>query len=506
MKTHFKAMLLFLVLFIAFSVCFSALADTAYAEITLSNNSIKAGETFTAFCDIAANENISLVDIIIEYDNGILSCNDSYVHSSDSIISITKVVNGERSVRIPISFTAKAEGSGSFILSGEITAGSNTFYVNNSYDYTVNGKEEEKEAASKGATAKNSSSSKSVYLTDLKVSGADLIPSFNENITSYIARVGYNIDKTTISATSGSGTTITGKGNVTLKVGDNKHTVTVKGGSKTKSYNINIYRMTKEETEIYERTKALENPLGVIIGEKTYIIDPDITNFGNFSGFYAEKTVRGDIEVNYLRDIAGKYRLYNLIDTNQKKRLFNLNDDGDFEEISYIIDKNNLYIVNPIPDNIDYEEDYTKKDVLINGIKVPALQSKQKSAKGIYIIYCYFNSEMGYYRYDSLEKSISRYPEFAEQYYKNSGKNRLKEGIVSAFNNLGKTGKIVIALIFITAIAVTISAVVIYLKAKKSKLKGEDDLTDKNSLLSEAEIIEQDSREYFEENTKQDDF
>lgn len=79
--------------------------------------------------------------------------------------------------------------------------------------------------------------------------GKNAIPDFNSNSYNYKVDVDFSTEKIDISAVTKEGATVSGAGRKKLKVGENIFKLTAKSGSNKKTYTLNIYRKSVDETE-----------------------------------------------------------------------------------------------------------------------------------------------------------------------------------------------------------------------------------------------------------------
>ena len=125
------------------------------------------------------------------------------------------------------------------------------------------------------------------YLSDLSISGLQLTPTFDGDVTSYSVIVENAVSSVTVKATAVAGTsTVSGNGTYTLATGDNTIEIHCKSQSgNVRTYTLNIYRKSPETTdnEEYKWTTEKYNIDTYITG-----VDPE-TSVGDFLGeFTAE--------------------------------------------------------------------------------------------------------------------------------------------------------------------------------------------------------------------------
>lgn len=517
MKKIFKIISFICLLSVVISVCFCLPAAAASGSISLSANPVTVGQSLTVTCTFNADTGMYAYNAGLSYNPDILTCTTNPGSDGTSKYLVSEFLSGEKSYTFSVSFTAKAAGTVNLVFTAEGSDGTSKMTYSGSRTVTVNAQATPtptpptpSKPSTPGGQGEVTSPSSDASLLSIKVSGGELIPTFSKDVTNYTANVKYDVDKVTLSATAASGASVVGTGTFDLEIGNNNHTLTVTAadGKSKKSYNINIRRMTKEETEAYEKSQQNGNPLSVTVGGKNLLITPDISALGTYNGYVLDKAMRGETEVTYLKDTNGSYKLYYMTDSSGKGRYYNQTLSGDFEEIAYIISGLRLYITKEIPSNIDLGDIYESKTLMVNDISVPTLRFKQKAAKDIYIIYCYFEGEMGYYRYDSLEKTISRAPEFALENYKSGEGAGTNKTLLSRFLKMNSAGKTVVVLIFFASLAI-VSIIVLLItkivKEKPKRAKKEKPLP--NSEQREVEIVEEDTSTAEPEKTEQkDDF
>ena len=456
--------LLVTVIVISVFFCMSVTADGA--SMYINKSSVSVGDTFTVTCRFDSS-------VGLYYFNGKLSFSTSTVqyvsgggNVSGNTVIVSEMLSGETSYSFSATFKTVAAGNVSLYFEGSGSDGESEITRSTSYAFSTSTPSPQPTPDPEPPTASGDAN-----LVSLSVSDAVLTPAFNKSVTNYTATVKYPVEKATLSVTAASGATFVGTGTFDLEVGNNSHTVTVTAADKKtkKSYTVNIRRMTEEETKQAESGKA-EDPLSVRVDGKALNITPNIASLGVFEGYAVEKVKRGATEVEVLKDKAGRYTLYYMTDAEGKGNYYNAVGENTFEKVNTIISGIKLYIVNPLPKGAKLPKEYVKTTLKTDKGEMPAVKFKDKAAKDIYIVFCYYNGKNGYYRYDSLDKTVSRAPEFASILKNpNAEKSKSEPEIIVKVKNISTAGKIVLLLMVLGFVGIVLIVIFSIVSVKRKK-------------------------------------
>ena len=231
-------------------------------NIKLSKTEIEVGEDF--YLNIGnSNTSAAAGTIWIYFDNEKLECltkMDNINIIGNRIIYTWISEDGQNKKLenlLNLNFKSKNTGIASFTIIGEI-------YDENGNEINMNQTTTEIEISEKNKEAKTAKTSDNANSLDLKVMRLDkegIVPNFNPNITEYYIIVDENTDNIKVTATpENSGSNVKISGNENLKDGLNKITITVKNGSESKKYIINVTKTDqKEKANTNLETLAIEN-------------------------------------------------------------------------------------------------------------------------------------------------------------------------------------------------------------------------------------------------------
>ncbi len=479
MKRTAKAVLsfVFAAVFILSLLPLKPLAVNPTYSFTASSSSLKVGDTLTVTYSMSySGGDLETFMTEFDYDENVFEfagCSDS-VRMSDLGGTVRMIIEDTHGTCVT-TFKAKAAGTAQFTL--KKLESERDFPQSAVLSVTVNSSAPPTPV--EPSQPDSPALSSDAKLVSLKVSGAELYPAFNGNVTNYTATVKHSVKKITLSATAAAGARFVGTGTFDLEIGNNSHTITVTAADKKtkKAYTVNIRRMSEAETKAAESGKS-DDPLAVKIGGDECKITPDISALGVYEGFTVEKIKRGETEVSVLKDNAGFYTLYYITDANGRGGYYNSSKGDNFERVWCMPVNGKLYIVKEVPRE-KIPEGY-KSAVLKTAVdSVPALQFKNSAAADIFVVYCYFNGVTQYYRYDKLENTFARAPEIGAAAGSISTDAPVREpgmiagtiaGIIGRFLAMNTVGKAVVVLVLLAALGII--AVILLLIIKLCKKAG----------------------------------
>lgn len=435
--------------------CVPACADSATIALSKSNVTIGANVTVT----LTYNSTYAMyaVDGTLTYNSSVLQYVSGGTNKGSSV-KIVEALSGETTMRTKIVFKAIAAGSGSLAFSCKASGGGDG-------------------SASAGATVNVTAvqPSTNANLGSISLSEGTLSPEFSANKTDYTASVAYSVEKITIKANAAVGdSTVAGVGTFDLKMGDNKRSITVTAASGAKkTYSITVRRMTEEETAAAIQAERDNNPYLFVSDGKDYYIQPDLSSVTAFEGYSVASAERKGSAISVLSDAAGRYKLYYALDENGENGAFFTSNDSDvFTKLNYITVGNNIYILEPFQSDISVSSQFTADKYDLNGVSVDCYKYSGEDNAGFYIFFCYANGESGYYRYDSVQKTMQREPTFiaAEPVLSEDVNGTL----IDKFNNLSMQAKIVLALLALAALLVLVLIILLIVRAAKGSGEEED--------------------------------
>ena len=313
-------------------------------------------------------------------------------------------------------------------------------------------------------------------LTSLKVSDGTLSPAFNPAVTSYKVTVDNKITKTTVSATPASGAKVSGTGTVKLSIGDNKRniTVTAADGKTKKTYTVLIHRLADGETdspsaEPAETPTQSEDALAVTVDGKAYHISANLESLSLPAGFTAGTSSYSGNPVPVYEDGKSEYTLYGLTsDADGTIDFYTYNAvENKFEKVVYAYLSNRFYIFPGMEKNTAAPDGFFDKKVEISGTLVDAYAFDETPLADFYIVYCYTDGKYGYYRYDSIEETLQRYPEFkpanAEQINADT-EDKEPKGFFGRFSSLSTKARVTVFALAVVAVCLVALIILLILK------------------------------------------
>ena len=526
MKT-FKSFISLLVALVLCISCFITVnAATCTTNLQISSTSPKVGDTITVTVTFICDEKIMGTSAKVAYNKSVLT----FLESSDAFevsntINIAKGGTPSTTKSYPLSFKVTGEGSclisvSDCIYNLESVSGDNSA---TGCSYVLNVKAPTPSTPSTTTPTVSSNAN----LKSLSVSGVTLSPAFSAGQTGYTATVANDVEKVTVSAAAAdSGAKVSGAGSYPLDIGNNKISITVTAADGTKKYySLSIKRQTAEETaaESAPTDQGGENPLSVTVDGKDYTVATDISTYKVPAGFTATRGIYGETEVAALTlsDLA----LYYLVDAEGNTLLARLCDDENFEKVMYLEIGGKTYIFMPTNKTLTSPSGFYETDLKLDIGEVKAFRYSNSVMDDIYIVHCWCEGKTGFYRYDSLENTIQRAPDF--KMIKTSTAKPVQSGsLLGRFNALPTNGKIIIVagILFAVLLIAFIVMIIVKLALRASlprQLLQEDyysdsdaangfnlfeeteeaDAADEESPIPIAEEIEEEAEEEVEEET-----
>ncbi len=463
----------------------------------------KVGETIRVNLSVSADKAIYSADSTLNYDGSVLQLvsvdgvnSGDYVGGNGSVhIVDANFGENDKSASYSVTFKVLKAGQSSLSYAGscaDIDLNEASFSKSSSVTVQAeqNSKPESKPASkpasssSKPTVSSSSASSASSKKPDLSsnadlqtlsVSGASLSPAFSAATTSYTVQVDKDIEKITVSAApADSKAKITGGGAYTLDLGTNYYAITVVAQDGTKkTYSLAVKRGTDEEIDVLAVT---------VKGTKYHVCD-DLSKVKALPGFSIRKAVYNGVEVDVFSDKENQLALYYLTeDASGKGDYFVYQDQRDsFKLLDYITWNNRKYIF--ADDGLyDPPEGYTTETIKIAKAATKAYLYSDEQYADFYVVYCIVDGEGGYYRYDSVEKTLQRLPVFPETVAVNTDEpltqpEQTEEADTNWFSELSRTGKIAVLLFAVVALCLIFLIIflpIIALVKKKRNRKPEE--------------------------------
>lgn len=462
MKKFFKISFALTIITVLVFSTFSMYASAASAIVGLSPNkkSFVIGETVTVSGTFNAGTSIYSFDGSITYDSSKMQYVSGGTNQGGYVQYVDSNLSGETSVSFSATFKAIAEGDHYFKFSGEGSPdGATKITAEAGVTVSITAPTPSTPSTTTPTVSSNAN------LKSLSVSGVTLSPAFSAGQTGYTATVANDVEKVTVSAAAAdSGAKVSGAGSYPLDIGNNKISITVTAADGTKKYySLSIKRQTAEETaaESAPTDQGGENPLSVTVDGKDYTVATDISTYKVPAGFTATRGIYGETEVAALTlsDMA----LYYLVDAEGNTLIARLCDDENFEKVMYLEIGGKTYIFMPTDKTLTSPSGFYETDLKLDIGEVKAFRYSNSVMDDIYIVHCWCEGKTGFYRYDSLENTIQRAPDF--KMIKTSTAKPVQSGsLLGRFNALPTNGKIIIVAGILFAVLLIAFIVMIIVK------------------------------------------
>ena len=463
MKQFLKKALCLLCTFVVLTAASLITVSAASTVIILSSNSPKPGDNVTVTVKINADQPMYAVDATVTYDSSVLKYVSGAGSSSGNKLKLVNELSAETSISYNITFSAVAEGKCSISASAEYSDMNLATHTATASGVVVNVK--------KAAAVSSAAPSNDATLSALSVDGKALTPAFSKNVTSYSITIENSTSAATINATaSKSGAKISGLGEKQLEVGDNKFTVTVTApdGKTTKAYELNIRRATLDES------MAL-NPAAVIIDGKLCHINTNLSAVNVPAGFALTKASYNGADMDVFKSESGDYTLFYITrDEDAYADYYIYKEQRDeFVPLEYMTVNNKLVIFAQLPEQYALPAGYYETAVTLGNAEVKAFCSEDERLADQYIIYCYTDGKEQFYRFDNLELSLQRAPEFelltVEQ-------KETKQGLIESFLALDMLTRILLCAVVVMAAVIIVLIAFMAVSAKRRRRHSDDEL------------------------------
>ena len=472
-------------------------ASAASSSLKFSSNSIEVGSKLTVTVTLQNASEMLDAQCKITYDEAVLKYESG---SADGGAGLLTFVADKSASKYTISLTFTA-----------IAVGQSTIQVKDCiYTYQAsNGLSAESTFSGQTATVtvKDKVLSSNANLKSLSLNTGSISPKFSANTTSYTAKVSNTVTKVNVTArTADSGAKVVSvAGNTNLKVGENNVVVTVQAANGTqKTYTIVVTRLAEGELTDQEQQQQAEEEikqkLETTIDEKPYSVVADISGASLFNGFTATTIKYNDIDVQVAVDENNEFTLYYLKSADSDELLpYTFNEEQKaFERLKYFSIADNLYIFSAFPEEYKPHDDLFVSNVTISDFNVECFSSNDEKYSDFYYVYCYSGGKYSVYRYDALEGTMQRYPEFVKSDEVEDTEAEAKETLLTKFASLSTNSKIIVlALILALLGALSLVVFLIIFIVKKIVNKDEnimfesvndfDEITEEGDISSTSE-------------------
>lgn len=489
LKSVFIIMLSLVIAVVVFS--FSASAVTGRTSISCSENNPTVGDTITVTVNYSASNEVNGAQGVLKFS----ADNLQYVSGSNTNLtgsgSVSLVASGASSTAFSFSIRFKVikEGSAELIL-GECQV------ADGSGEYSLTGSSVRLVVLSgnEGYTSSSSSSSSKSSNANLKsitVAAGTLTPAFSANVTEYTVTVPYEKTDGIISyAKADSAAKCVINGERELGVGLTKRTITVTAGDGTKKvYTVTFNRLDEngKDTTATEPNTDIE----VTYNGVKHFLTSDFAAVTIPKGFAVGIYKYGEQEVSCLKDASGKMTVLCLIpEDSEEKKFFIYDSEKGFSDFNYIEINDGTYIILELDQGVMYSG-YKKSDYEYKSLILPCYIPENRELKDFIVFKAVApDGTVGFYRYDTAQNSLQRYPDFAV--------NTVVDE--SAEDSLPASRKILIIVLLILAVELLIAVIVIsvILVIKSVNKKKE------NPILEDYDVEQESDEPIFESGVESD--
>lgn len=466
MKTVSKKIISLIISLIMIFSLFTFSASAANTIIRFSSNSLTVGETVTVTVTLNTGEAMYGVQCVVNYDNNIINYKSGNAVGGAGSVQIAEAPSGETKVSYTLTFTAVAAGSCTVSVTGC-----------NYATQGANGAEEKGfSGASATLTVNDAALSSNANLSSLTLSHGSLSPKFSQSRTNYTVSVKNSVTECKIYATAAdSGAKVEVSGESVLQIGNNIRTITVTAPSGAqKTYTITIVRgETEEEPPVEEEpVDTNENSLEANIEGVKHTVSTDISGVKLFEGFTATIAQFNSQDVAIATDSEGFYKIYYLMPAGLDTLIPYLFDEETqtFTKLKYFSQGEKTYIYADIPEGKTISEEYYATSVTIGGEEVKCYISNDTDHSDFYYIYCFSNGKYGFYRYDSFENVLQRYPELVLTDVEDTiADQEEEETFIDRFKSLSANAKTIIIAVVLVLIFSVILIVLLIIKFIKHR-------------------------------------
>lgn len=415
-------------------------ASAASSSMRFSSKEVEIGKEVTITININADEEMYAIEFSINYNPEILE----FVSGDDcsggaGVISVAAGGGGAKTASKKYTFKALKAGSCKI-------STANMGYVN--VDTSI------VSVPNQGAnlTVKDKSLSANAKLKSLSLSVGKLSPSFSSGRESYTAKVGNDVTSCKIYATAeDSAAKVEVSGGSNLKVGANNCSVTVTAANGSqKVYKITITRASEDE-EAAEKEKEEEaakekEALQTEIEGAKYSVAKTLEGATLPKGFTESKTQYNGYEVAIAVDKNNEFEVYYLVNEAGEivaPYLYNA-EANTFDRLQYLNQGEICYIFTAYPTDFEVPESLFATNIKIGDFDVSCYTESGDTPSEFFYLYCYNGSDYGYYRYDSVEKVLQRYPELLSMAAETEEEDNIEGGFIEKFKALTLNAKIVV--------------------------------------------------------------
>ncbi len=245
-------------------------------------------------------------------------------------------------------------------------------------------------------------------LTSITVASGTLSPEFKESVTDYMVIVPYTQTDGIVSCTTrDEDAKVTVQGNRELKVGLNKRTIIVTASNgEERRYTVTFNRLDENGRDT---TISDEELIKATVNGKEFVVTQANENYTVPTGFTLTTATYNDQEIAVYADASGKMNIVYLRAADNSQEGFYIFENNEFKTFNFIEFGDKLYIVSEPTQTFDklFKSDFEK-----DGRKIPCYKYMvSELADFIVFLGRTADGQETYYRYDTLEGTIQRFPD-----------------------------------------------------------------------------------------------
>lgn len=376
-------------------------AENGSCTIAFGPKNPKQGEAVTVTITYNLDREATAVSGALTFDSAYIkfeSANNCTATEIDSGVEFNATGNGKK-FYIKLDLMVVAEGKSQIrVIDAFASDGEN--------EETVKGATAT--LTTKNATAQdedqNINDSTSAALTSITVTGGQLTPSFDKNVTEYKVTVPYSQTDGMLSCESfDQNATITVEGSRQLKVGNNTRVIVVTNNGQTRRYTVVFNRLDQNGNDT---TTAATAGVKVTVSGKEYTIGQQDAMLTPPMGFTLSTATYGETEVAAYKNASGKVVLLYLVSSDGSGDFF-LYENNTLSEFIYISTANGTYILKDVADTAP--EGMYKTAYDLNGKSVSCYKYSDKELVDFIVFSAVApNGNSGHYSYDENEKTMQR--------------------------------------------------------------------------------------------------
>ena len=438
-------------------------------SISVSNNNPKVGSILIVTASFSLDDEAA-VEGVLKYDSSKLKYSssspvgDTHHEAKGTVNVLADDFTKQHYFRV--EFEVIAEGNASLQLVN--CKASNEAEVNLS-----NASKTVKIGNSQSTSSQDTTKNTSAALTSITVASGTLTPAFKQDVTEYTVVVPYTQTDGILSCESkDQKAKITVEGSRELKVGLNKRTIVVTASNgEVRRYTVTFNRLDENGNDT---TVANTDNITAVVNGKEFKISQTDSSVSAPAGFSLTTATYKEQEIAVYADESGKIFIAYLVATDESEKGFYLYENGEFKPFSYIECNGKLYI---ITEGDTAPSGYFKSEYELSDRKIPCYKYMSNEYSDFVVFFAKTaTGEAEYYRYDTLEATMQRFPEF-------------KDGLVTESQSAvtvpseKKITVLVLSLLLVLGIVAVVVLVIILIVTKIIKKKEQD-------VLAASEFIE----------------